>query len=64
MGGAIGTAIVLLFVVFVLGTVAYTMFELSPFAHHEDHYRDPVTHRWLGESPHLETRDEFERHER
>jgi hypothetical protein len=64
MGGAFGTAIVLLFVVAVLAAGAYALFELSPFARHSDQYRDPVTHRRLGESPHLETRDEFERHER
>ena len=61
MGGASGTVIVLLFVVAVLAVVAYVLFELSPFARHADQYRDPKTHRRLGQSPHLETRDEFER---
>jgi hypothetical protein len=61
MSGAFGIAVVLLFVVFVLGAGAYALFELSPFARHADQFRDPVTHRRLGESPHLETRDEFER---
>lgn len=48
-------------VFFVLLIVAYGMFKVSPFAHHAETYRDPHTRRKLGESPHLETRDEFER---
>jgi hypothetical protein len=63
MAGASGTVIVLIFVVAVLAVCAYALFELSPFARHADRYRDPVTHRLLGQSPHLETRDEFERRE-
>jgi uncharacterized membrane protein len=63
MGGVFGTLIVFLFVAAVLATVAYALFEMSPFARHEDQYRDLVTRRRLGVSPHLETRDEFERHE-
>jgi len=63
MGGALGTVIVLLFVVAVLAVCAYALFELSPFARHADQFRDPVTHRLPGQSPHLETRDEFEQRE-
>ena len=32
--------IVLAFVLAVLGVVAYALFELSPFAHHADQFRD------------------------
>jgi hypothetical protein len=49
------------FVLAVLGVVAYALYELSPFAHHADHYRDPRTGRERWVSPHLETRDEYER---
>jgi hypothetical protein len=34
--------------------------ELTPFAHHVDRYRDPRTGKRSFESPHLETRGEFE----
>lgn len=56
----IGMVIVLLFVVSVLTLVVGVVFELSPFAHHADSYRDRATGRRLFDSPHLETRDEFE----
>jgi hypothetical protein len=45
--------IVVVFVLAVLAVVAYALFEMSPFAHHADHYRDPRTGKRLGESPHL-----------
>jgi hypothetical protein len=51
----------LAFVLAVLGVVAYAFYELSPFAHHADQFRDPQTNRRRWESPHLETRDEYER---
>ncbi len=57
---AIWIILAMVFVFAVLGFVAYGFFEVSPFAHHADHFRDPRTGRRLGESPHLETRDEFE----
>jgi hypothetical protein len=38
--------------------VVYAIF--APFRHHPDQFRDRRTGRRLGESPHLETRDEFE----
>ena len=50
--GTLWTIVVLAFVLGVLALVAYTVFELTPFAHHNEAGR--------GESPHLETRDEFE----
>jgi len=46
--------IVLIFVFAVLASVAYALFALSPFARHADHYRDPVTHEFIGQSPHLD----------
>jgi hypothetical protein len=59
--GTIGMIMVAVFVIGVLGVVFYAVFELTPFASHSDHYRDPVTHeRRFADSPHLETRDEFE----
>jgi hypothetical protein len=46
--------VVMIFVFAVLGAVAYALFEMSPFARHADHYRDPVTHRFIGQSPRLD----------
>jgi hypothetical protein len=46
------------FVLAVLGVVVYAV--LAPLWHHSDQFRDLRTGRRLGESPHLETRDEFE----
>jgi hypothetical protein len=37
----IGTVIVMAFVVGTLAVVAYLLFELSPFAHHEERYHEP-----------------------
>lgn len=51
---------VLLLVVGVIAVVISVLFELSPFAHHAETFRDRATGRRLFESPHLETRDEFE----
>ena len=56
----IAELVVMLVVLAVLAVVAYGVFELTPFAHHVDRYRDPLTGRRPFESPHLETRDEFE----
>ncbi len=41
MGGTIGTAIAMIVVVGILGVVAYALFELSPFARHQDVYHQP-----------------------
>jgi hypothetical protein len=46
--------IVVIFVVAVLSVVGYALFEMSPFARHADQYRDPVTHRRIGQSPRLD----------
>lgn len=46
--------IVIVFVVAVLGVVGYAFFELTPLAHHADHYRDPRTGKRRLESPHLD----------
>jgi hypothetical protein len=37
----IGTVIVMVVVFAILAVVAYALFELSPFAHHEDCYHEP-----------------------
>jgi len=42
------------FVVGVLALVAYALFELSPFAHRGESYRDPETGRRRWQSPHLD----------
>lgn len=55
------TIVATAFVLVVLAVVVYGLFELSPFARHRDQFRDPRTGRRRWASPHLETRDEFER---
>jgi hypothetical protein len=37
----VGTAIVMVVVIGILGVVAFALFELSPFAHHRDVYHAP-----------------------
>jgi hypothetical protein len=37
----IGLIVVMLYVVGVLAVVAYALFALSPFAHHQDRYHEP-----------------------
>ena len=56
----IGTVVVIAFVLVVLGLAAFALFELSPFARHTDTYRDRSGRLQFEQSPHLETRDEFE----
>jgi hypothetical protein len=51
--GTLFTVIVVLFVVLVLALVAYSVFEITPFARHADHLRDPRTGKRRWESPHL-----------
>jgi hypothetical protein len=46
--------IVFAFVISVLGVVGFTLFEMSPFAHHSDHYRDAGTGKRLFDSPRLD----------
>jgi len=47
----IGTVIAMAFVLGVLAVVAYALFEVSPFAHHEDRYHEPGQRQ---QSPHLD----------
>jgi hypothetical protein len=46
--------LVFAFVISVLGVVGFTLFEISPFAHHADHYRDPETGKKRFDSPRLD----------
>ena len=48
-----------IFIVFALvigagAVIVWALFEMSPYAHHVDQFRDPVTGRRRGEAPHLE----------
>jgi hypothetical protein len=47
----IGTVIAMVVVIGILSLVAYALFELSPFAHHEDRYHEPGQRQ---QSPHLD----------
>jgi hypothetical protein len=42
------------FVLAVLAIVGYSIFEISPYAHHKDHYRDELTGERRFDSPHLD----------
>ena len=46
--------IVFAFVISVLGVVGFAIFEISPFGHHKDHYRDPETGKTRFDSPRLD----------
>jgi hypothetical protein len=46
--------VVVAFVVAVAAVIVWALFEMTPFAHHGDQFRDPETGRWRGESPHVE----------
>lgn len=46
--------IVGVFVLGVLGAVAFTLYALSPFASHSDRYRDPATGKRSSDSPRLD----------
>jgi hypothetical protein len=48
------TVIVFAFVLGVLAVVTYGLFEVSPFAHHVNEFRDPRTGKRRWESPHLD----------
>jgi hypothetical protein len=52
--GMLFTFIVLSFVVAVLLVVAFSLFELSPFGRHTDHYRNPITRKRRWDPPNLE----------
>jgi hypothetical protein len=47
----LGTVITMAFVFGVLAVVAYALFEVSPFAHHDDRYHEPGQRQ---QSPHLD----------
>ena len=46
--------IVFAFVFSVLALVGFTIFQISPFGRHSDHYRDPETGKRRFESPRLD----------
>jgi hypothetical protein len=46
--------VVLAVVLSVPAVIAYALFELSPFAHHAEQFRDPRTGKRIGESPRLD----------
>jgi hypothetical protein len=50
------TTIVFVFVTGVLAIACYALYECTPFAHRDNPYRDRITGRRRGESPHV---DEF-----
>jgi hypothetical protein len=55
-GGAVATLFTIVtFLVVLAGAaaVAYTLFEMSPYARHSDQFRDPRTGKLRGRSPHL-----------
>ena len=55
------TALVVIVIAFaIVAVVLFGLFEMTPFAHHTNPYRDARSGVRLWESPHLETRDEFE----
>lgn len=51
---ALFTVIVIAFVLAVLALVAFAVFELTPYAKHSDHYRDPETGKRRWSSPRLD----------
>jgi hypothetical protein len=53
MMGTVFLVVVIAFVVAVLAIVGYTLFELTPWASHKDHYRDAAGKRRY-ESPRLD----------
>jgi hypothetical protein len=50
---ALYTVIVFVFVIGVLATAAFALFEITPLARHKDRYRDAVTGKRI-ESPRLD----------
>ncbi len=46
--------IAMVFVFTVLGLVAYSIFAVTPYARHKDHYRDPDTGERRFSSPRLD----------
>jgi hypothetical protein len=54
MDTVIGTFAAFVFVVGTLTFVGWALFELSPFARHNDDFRDPRTGKFRGPSPRLD----------
>jgi hypothetical protein len=54
MNGFLATCLAFAFVIGTLVVVGWALFEMSPFAHHEDQYRDPRTGKFRGKSPRLD----------
>jgi hypothetical protein len=52
--GMFFTIVVLGFVLAVLIVIGFSLFEVSPFGRHSDHYRDPRTGKRRCDSPNLE----------
>jgi hypothetical protein len=52
--GTIFLIVTLVFVASVLALVAYSIFELTPYARHKDHYRDAETGKRRFDSPRLD----------
>ena len=52
--GMVWTIVVLVLVGAVVGVIGLALFEMSPFARHEDHYRDPRTGKRTAHAPNLE----------
>jgi hypothetical protein len=50
----IATFAVFVFVFGTLAIVAWVLFEMSPFARHDDVFRDPRTGKFKGHSPRLD----------
>jgi hypothetical protein len=51
---ALFTVTVIAFVITVLALVGYALFEITPFAKHADHLRDPHTGKRRWDSPRLD----------
>jgi hypothetical protein len=51
---ALWIVVVFVFVIGVLATVGFALFELTPFARHSDRFRDPQTGKRLAPSPRLD----------
>ena len=52
--GMLWTIVVLAFVASVVIVIGLALFEMSPFARHVDHYRDPRTGERTAHAPNLE----------
>ena len=54
--GMLFTIVVLALVAAVVVVIGLSLFEVSPFARHVDHYRDPRTGKRTAHAPNLEER--------